>query len=499
MLQNTHDGVETGKALPEYDNGNNSDHQRQSRHQQCAKKEKQKRRHPLKMPLRIDPVTNRTICRFYNYDARNGCKKHNDRNKNPNNDDGNCYAACELDHETCHVCLEKGHPAHRCNHLDDLRSEIWMEFCSLTLKNTRTEDYPTNKTVLGDPIIWIGDTVTITVPTTKNNSDSGNCSTTATTTMVVSPPKINGFKLGEDDQLLRCRRQKKIEAAFMLKLGHDSVVVDAGAHFGDSCLTLAVHARAKDRSDLQFVAIEPCSEKCEFIRSVVAANNLLENVKVLCAALGDSIGVVKPESSAKERAKRDGSLRYEYCHSNPVAALDVTGAAAAENRNDDGAQSVKSYGIDESSSIGNESNNFSGDAKSEGDNTIKSIPIITLDSIFDQISPLGMLHIDVEGWESNVLRGAKQSLTTVPDHCSNKDNNNDESDDCFPCFVVAEAWTKKQSLRRGVSGNAEEKIIRVMEDEVNDDGDAGFRFERIDDIVDIERNLVYFRKRKGNG
>ena len=505
MLQNTHDGVETGKTLTEYGNGNNSDHQYQSRHQQGAKKEKQKRRHPLKMPLRIDPVTNRTICRFYNYDARNGCKKHNDRNKNPNNDDGNCYAACELDHETCHVCLEKGHPAHRCNHFDDLRSEIWMQFCSLTLKNTRTEDYPTNKTVLGDPIVWIGDTVTIAVPTAKSNANNGNCSTTAMTTMVVSAPKINGFKLGEDDQLLRCRRQKKTEAAFMLKLGHGSVVVDAGAHFGDSVLSLAIHAKANNRSDLQFVAIEPCSEKCEFIRSVVAANNLLENVKVLCAALGDAIGVVTPESSAKERAKRDGSLRYEYCNSNerPVAALDVTGAALvnAKNWNDDDAQNVKNYGIDESSSIGYESNNFCRDTESEGNNTIQRIPIITLDSIFDQISPLGMLHIDVEGWESNVLRGAKKSLTTIPYHCSNsnKCNNDDESDDCFPCFVVAEAWTKKQSLRRGVPGNAEEKIIRVMEDEVNGDSDAKFRFERIDDIVDIERNLVYFRKRKGNG
>jgi FkbM family methyltransferase len=377
----------------------------------------------------------------------------------------------------------------------------------LTLKNTRTEDYPTNKTVLGDPIVWIGDTVTITVPITKINADNGNCSTTATTTMVVSPPKINGFRLGEDDQLLRCRRQKKIEAAFMLKLGHGSVVVDAGAHLGDTVLTLAVHARAKNRSDLRFVAVEPCSEKCEFILSVVAANNLLENVKVWCAALGDSVGVVKPESSAKKRAKRDGSLRYEYCHSNerPVSALDVTGAAviaaaaATKNQNDDGAQIIKSYGIDESSSIGNESNSFGGDTESEGDNTINIIPIITLDSIFDQISPLGMLHIDVEGWESNVLRGAKKSLTTIPDHCSNKCNNDDESDDYFPCFIVAEAWTKKESLRRGVSGNAEEKIIGVMEDEVNDDGDAGFRFERIDDIVDIERNLVYFRKRKGNG
>jgi len=240
---------------------------------------KQKRRHPLKMPLRTDPETNRIICRFHNYDARSGCKKYNDSKNDYNNPSKKKNCNCELDHETCHVCLKKGHPAHRCNHLDNPLSEIWKEFCSLTLQNTRPEDYPTNKTVLGDTIVWIGDTVTVTVPARTNTNNNTNNTTsdktaTNTTTMLVSPPKIDGFKPGEDDQLGRCRRQKKIESGYMLQLQHGSVIVDAGAHLGDTVLTLAIHARAKGRKDLRFVAFEPCREKCDFIRSVIVANDL---------------------------------------------------------------------------------------------------------------------------------------------------------------------------------------------------------------------------------
>lgn len=446
---------------------------------------RQKRRHPLKMPLRTDPVTNRVICRFHNYDAESGCKKYNHHCKNPGGDEEN---ACVLDHETCHICLEKGHPAHACSHLDNPNSNVWKRFSSLTLKNTRPDDYPTNKTVLGDTIVWIGDTastISIAPSSSRTNGDNGDAPTTTDDrTLLVSPPKINGFKIGEDDQLGRCKRQKKIEAAFMLQLGHGSVIVDAGAHLGDTVLTLAVHARAKQRTDLRFVALEPCPEKCDFIRTVVAANKLVGTVQVICAAVGDSMGVVRPASNAKERATRDGSLRYEYFPSKKKV-LEAVGECA------------------DRAAEGNESENTSNTVKepindcateSAGDTTNKRIPIITLDSIISQISPLGMLHIDVEGWESNVLRGAKKALTTLPEG-NNINQKNDKHR--FPCYVIAEAWTEKECLRRGVSGNAEGKIVRVMDDEVNDnDGDASFRFERIKDIVDIERNLVYVRKRK---
>mmetsp|Transcript_14962 Transcript_14962/g.30950 ORF Transcript_14962/g.30950 Transcript_14962/m.30950 type:complete len:445 (-) Transcript_14962:906-2240(-) len=437
MPQHSSNVVNDGKAPHNVDNINDGDKQRRSKSQTSEKKPKQKRRHPLKMPLRTDPVTNQIICRFHNYDARSGCKKYNDR-KNRTGNDENVTPSCHLDHETCHICLEKGHLAHQCNHLENPLSAIWKEFCSLTLENTRPDDYPSNKTALGDVIIWIGDTATVTPKNSIQNAP-------LTTTMTVLPPEIQGFKLGEDDLLLRCRKQKRIEAAYMLQLQQDSVIVDVGAHLGDTVMTLALHARAKSRTDLRFVALEPCPEKCAFLRSAIAANNLQGTVEVLCAAVGDSLGTVRPAANAKDRARREGSLQYEYCP-----------------------------GINES----------------DRNRDTADTPIITLDSISDQLSPLGMLHIDVEGWESNVLRGAKMLLTSVPE----KHNENDKFP---PCFVIAEAWTEKECLRRGVSGNSEEKIVVVMENELRKE-DVDFEFERIDDVVDIERNLVYIRKKKGS-
>ena len=480
MPQENSNGVDKVMTLSGYGDGSESGDVNRQEHRQGEKMVKKKRRHPLKMPLRTDPVTNRIICRFHNYDAQSGCKKYNHCCQNPGCGEEN---TCPLDHETCHICLTKGHPAHRCSHLDNPDSDIWEVFCSLTLKNTRPHDYPTNKTVLGDTILWIGDTATVAaIPSSSslstNDASGDGDNATAETTFIISPPKIHGFIVGEDDQLGRCRRQKKIEAAFMLQLGHGSVIVDAGAHLGDTILTLAIHARTKNRTDLRFVVLEPCPEKCDFIRAVVAANHL--TVQVICSAVGDSIGVVQPASNAKERAKRDGSLRYEYYIPNQQRGMDAAG------------QCVETSTTENTSSI-EPSNYCDGELESRGDTSNNIIRVITLDSIIDQISPLGMLHIDVEGWESNVLRGAKKSLTrTIPKHSnSNKKNR-------FPCYVIAEAWTEKESLRRGVSGNAEEKIVRVMEDEVNDnDSGAGYRFERINDIVDIERNLVYVRKRKG--
>ncbi len=475
MSRENSNGVDKVMALSGYGDGSESGDVNRQGHRQAEKMVKKKRLHPLKMPLRTDPATNRTICRFHNYDDQSGCKKYNHYRGNLGYGEEN---TCPLDHETCHICLKKGHPAHRCSHLDNPDSDIWEGFCSLTLKNTRPDDYPTNKTVLGDTILWIGDTATIaTISSSSTNDASGDGdNTTIETTFIISPPKIDGFLVGEDDQLLRCRRQKKIEAAFMLQLGHGSVIVDAGAHLGDTIVTLAVHARAKNRNDLRFVALEPCPEKCDYIRSVVAANKL--TVQVLCAAVGDSIGVVQPASNAKERAKRDGSLRYEYIP-NQQRDMDADG------------QCVETSTTENTSSNAKEPSNYcDSETESRGDTSKNSIPMITLDSIIDQISPVGMLHIDVEGWESNVLRGAKKLLTTIPKYSNEKNR--------FPCYVIAEAWTEKESLRRGVLGNAEEKIVRVMENEVNDNGTgAGYRFDRINDIVDIERNLVYVRKRKG--
>ena len=55
-------------------------------------------RPPTWYPQRVGPGGVK-ICRFHNYDATRGCKRG---------------AACPLDHEHCHYCLQAGHAAHAC-------------------------------------------------------------------------------------------------------------------------------------------------------------------------------------------------------------------------------------------------------------------------------------------------------------------------------------------------------------------------------------------------
>ncbi|CAB9501301.1 expressed unknown protein [Seminavis robusta] len=57
-------------------------------------------RHPLQAPLVMSPLdATKPVCRYHNYDPK-GCKK---------------AANCPLDHEHCHLCLEKGHRAVNCS------------------------------------------------------------------------------------------------------------------------------------------------------------------------------------------------------------------------------------------------------------------------------------------------------------------------------------------------------------------------------------------------
>jgi len=65
-------------------------------------REDMKLRSPLKWPKRRVDDNSPWICRFHNFDAKRGCKRHRSG------------GGCELDHDTCYLCLEKGHAAHEC-------------------------------------------------------------------------------------------------------------------------------------------------------------------------------------------------------------------------------------------------------------------------------------------------------------------------------------------------------------------------------------------------
>ena len=59
-----------------------------------------------------------------------------------------------------------------------------------------------------------------------------------------------------DNQLLRCQKHKRKEAEYLLQLPYGSSFLDVGANWGDTVLTMAIHAKNKCRSDIRFYAFE---------------------------------------------------------------------------------------------------------------------------------------------------------------------------------------------------------------------------------------------------
>lgn len=210
-----------------------------------------------------------------------------------------------------------------------------------------------------------------------------------------------------DNQLLRCKWHKKKEANFLMNLPENTSFLDIGAHFGDTSLTLALFAKENKRSDINFFAFDPNPIKCEYIQKMSDLNEL--NIKVFNLALGEKNGYV----------------------------------------------SVKELGI--------ELKGHCTYAVSEDGNKLSS-----LNEFLDLITPVGIMHVDVEGWETKVLLGADKILENV---------------DICPKYVILECWSSKDSIRRGFSNDPEFDIINEM--------NKYSHYNRIEDIIDCEKNLVY--------
>ena len=214
--------------------------------------------------------------------------------------------------------------------------------------------------------------------------------------------------INDSYQLYRCPKLKNYEAELLLQLPFNHSFLDIGAHFGDTSFTMALYAKNNNRSDIRFFAFEPCEEKCDYITKISNMNKL--NIQVINTGVGDINCKIVPHHY-KDSLK--GTITYL--------------------QDDNGCQNM-----------------------------------ITLDSIKNHIEPVGFMHIDVEGWESNVLEGSNDII-----------NNNN-------MIIITECWDSPTSIRLGFNENPEKQILTIM--------DQHKHYKQRPDIIDQERNLVFFSK-----
>jgi hypothetical protein len=289
---------------------------------------------------------------------------------------------------------------------------------------------------------------------------------------------------GKDDQLWRCRRTKRFEASLLSTLPIGSCFVDAGAHFGDTVLTMALHARdSLHREDIRFVAFEPNATKARFIEACAAANGFApETLRVISCVLGDETrvgGAVPRRSRGMNRGRRrrgggGGEGGGDWCEFDGRTSYAMVAAPGDGDGNsvvlDDDAAAAADDDDENDDSSDSES------APSCGDDA--HLDVRRLDEYYDLIHPLGFLHIDVEGWEARVISGASSLLRSPA--------NTTAATSSSRCYVLAEALSGKEARGRGpdFSETHEDDIVRAISE---------FSFTRGDDVVDIERNLFFAR------
>lgn len=226
--------------------------------------------------------------------------------------------------------------------------------------------------------------------------------------------KIIGKSFIKINELLRCEKHKAIEAKYMLSLPENTSFLDIGSNYGDTILTMALHASKNNRKDIRFFAFEPNNLKCEVIKKVAERNKL--NIQIYNNCVGNSNGFAVSDNI---RPNLEGGCSYKY-----------------------------------------DSNN--------------GIRIIKIDDIQKIIEPVGLMHIDTEGWEVEVLRGCHNIL-------SNQINK---------LVLIAESWsdsTAIQQKRRGrtnniVSNSPRTDIINLI---------SKYTFKRFPDIIDKDDNIVF--------
>lgn len=219
-----------------------------------------------------------------------------------------------------------------------------------------------------------------------------------------------------DNQLLRCKTHKMFEANIVLNMPPNTSFVDVGAHYGDTVLTMALYAKENQRNDIRFFAFEPNTNKCDHIKNIAKLNNL--NIKVYNTCVGYVRG----------KAINDGII--------------------------DSKNGATSYKLSE-----------------YGDKNI-----IRLDDIAGDISPIGCVHIDTEGWECHVLKGMQSILNDV----GNKG-----------MYIIAECWSDKVSRDQFIRGRAAGVLSDKHETCLHQELSSYNHLKFVKRLVDRDENIVF--------
>ena len=210
-----------------------------------------------------------------------------------------------------------------------------------------------------------------------------------------------------DNQLIRCKKHKIYEADLMMKMPKYTSFLDIGSHYGDTILTMTLHAKNNNRTDIRFFAFEPNISKCKHIKKIADLNDL--NIIIFNNCVGNN------NNTSKARPSGEWNEQLGCC----------------------------SY-----------INSVNG-----------TVDIIKLNDIRSQIEPVGIMHIDTEGWEAKVLSGASDILNNT----INK------------MYIIAECWTIEEAIGRGIYNDQEQDIMNKI---------YSTKYTRMKDLIDCEKNLV---------
>jgi len=225
-----------------------------------------------------------------------------------------------------------------------------------------------------------------------------------------------GINFRKNHQLLRCIKHKEIEGEYLLSLPQNYSFLDIGAHCGDTVLTMALYARKNNREDIRFFAFEPNTIKCEVIQKVAEKNKL--NIKIYNCCVGNIHGFAESDRLV---ADYSGGCSFKY-----------------------------------------------------NDNNDTGVEIIKLDDLRHVLSPIGIIHIDTEGWEIEVLKGSHKVL----------------SNECTGLILICECWSDTVSINEKERGRSHNVIsITPRKDILNIVNE--YKFEQLDDIIDLDTNLVF--------